>query len=114
VHGNLARFLDRFPEVETSAPRPTQVAGLDGYSFDLRVDMRGREHLDRECSRLFHRPCLKLGPDFSLLDGARQHVAILNSTRGPFSVTIEGLDGQRFERIQDPAKELLSTLRIGR
>jgi hypothetical protein len=113
VQGNFGRFLDRFPDVETTAPRPTQVAGLDGYAFDLRVEMRNRDNLDRECSRHFSRPCVKVGPDFSALDGARHHVAVLNSTRGPFAVTIEGLGEGRFERLEGPANELISTLRIG-
>jgi hypothetical protein len=114
VHGNLARFLDRFPEVETSAPRPTQVAGLDGYSFRVRVDVRTRDHIDRECMRHFDRPCVRLGPDFWAIDGARELFSVLDGPRGPFAVTVEGLDAGRFERLMGPAEELLSTLRIGR
>jgi len=112
VHGNLARFLKPHPDLVVSEPRPTRVAGRDGYTFVVRADVRTRDHLDRKCMLRLDRPCVAMGPDFGLADGERLRFSIVDSNRGPFAVVVDGLDAKRFARLADPAKELLSTLRI--
>jgi hypothetical protein len=113
VPEDLAGWLDAHPDISATKARPTRLAGLEGTTFDVHVDMRSLEHQDRSCFVQNRRRCVALGPNVTLPDGLREHVTILETTRGPLLISVESLDAEGLRLLEDPAKELLDTLRVG-
>jgi hypothetical protein len=111
--GDLYEWLRAHPDLRVGEASPVTVGGVPGESFRAQVRFQRPVHSDPDCRRRFLVTCTLLAPYLSLQDGTRLRVTILRTEPDPLVVTLDARDEQALAGLEEAARPVLDSLRIG-
>jgi hypothetical protein len=109
---HLYAWMRRHPDLEVGPREPTTVAGVPGYSFATHVRFRRPAVFAPVCI-LPAVACTAIAPNRYLLDGSRMRTIVLRRPGSdPLLIDLTGRALRDLRLLEDPAADVLSSLRI--
>jgi hypothetical protein len=110
---DLHAWMREHPDLRVGGVEDVTVAGVTGRRFDATVQFDRPVHEDPECVQRTLNRCTALAPNFSLFDGDRLRVTILQTEPDPLVIAELVFPNGDAAVVHRESEKLLDTLRIG-